>query len=181
MRVLLSEDDIQQEVLQLAQTISSDYRDKPLTIVGILQDSIVLMADLMRRLEIPAQMRVIQPYLGHVGPDKPGLLCISDITQAAVDGRHVLLIEDVFDTGRTLAQAISQFDDCNPLSVRSAVLLRKETGKEVVIEPDYVLFEIPDELVVGYGLDYHGSYRHLPHIALLETEDILADQAVLVR
>lgn len=173
MKILVSQNELQDGVARLAQRISDEYRGKPLMLIGILQDSIVLLADLMRRMDMPSQMRVLQPVCHHEGPDRPNHLCVDRTTAEAVQNHHILIVDDVFDTGLTLLETMCQVDDLCPLSVKSAVLLYKRGRQETLAGPDYVVFEIPDETVVGYGLDYHGHHRQLPHIAALEPHEML--------
>ena len=172
MNILISQRDLQNGVARLAQRISYEYRDMPLMLIGILQDSIVLLGDLMRQLEIPAQVRIVQPTFLHQGPNRPSHLCVDQMTAEAVQNHHVLIVDDVFDTGLTLLETMCQVDESCPLSVKSAVLLRKRGRQQTAAGPDYVAFDIPDKTVVGYGLDYHGHFRCLPHIAALEPHEM---------
>ena len=130
------------------------------------------MADLMKLMHIPSQMCIVQNRSAHVGPDKPTSLTIDDQVARMVHQRHVVLVDDVLDSGLSLLDVICQLDDLGPLSIRAAVLLRKKDRQELLREPDYVVFDIPDEVVVGYGLDYRGMYRHLPYIAALDPADL---------
>jgi hypoxanthine phosphoribosyltransferase len=172
MKVLVSEKELHDGVARLAQQISDHYRGKPLMMVGILQDSIVLMADLIRRMDIPSQVRIVQPVRDHVGPDRPSELCVDMTTAEAIRNHHILIVDDVFATGFTLLEMMCQVDELSPLSVKSAVLLCKRGRKKTLAGPTYVVFEIPDETVVGYGLDFQGRYRRLSHIAALEPHEI---------
>ena len=174
MRQIISETELEEGVRRLAQRISEDYDDQPLTIVGILQDSIVLLGDLMRRMEIPSHMCVVHTRRAHFGPGQPATLDVDDHTANVVNGRHVLIVDDVLDTGWSLFELTCALDNHNPLSVRSAVLLRKRNRQEVTVVPDYVVFDVPNELIVGYGLDCEGFYRNLPYIAALDPEDAAA-------
>lgn len=177
MREIVSETELKQGVERLAQQLSDEYRGKPLTIVGILQDSIVLLADLMRLMDIPSQMCIVHSRRAHFGPDQPGALEIDEHTANVVNGRHVLIVDDVLDTGWSLFELVCELDNLNPLSVRSAVLLRKEQRQDVSIAPDHVVFDIPNEVIVGYGLDCDGFHRNLPYIAALDPEDVAATKA----
>ncbi len=172
MRTLLTEEQLRQGVAQLAGEIREYYADRPLTIVGVLIGSVVLLADLIRLLDIPLRVEMVQAR-SYRGPNtRPGPLVLNlDLLSSDVRGRHVLLVDDIFDTGHTLDELIPQIDELEPASVRTAVLLRKEGRCEVSLKPDFVAFDIPNEFVVGYGLDYLDSYRNLPHVAVLEAED----------
>jgi hypoxanthine phosphoribosyltransferase len=171
---LLAEEQILGAVKRLAQEISAQYAGRPLTVIGVLTGSIVLVADLIRHLDLPLRVGVIQAR-SYRGPEtRPGVLAIDDSMLPDVKGRDVLLIDDIFDTGRTLATVVRQMAALEPRSVRSAVLLRKLGRQEVELQPDYVAFDIPDVFVVGYGLDYQDAFRHLPYVAMLEPDELAA-------
>jgi hypoxanthine phosphoribosyltransferase len=168
--ILISEDRIRDRVAELGRQIERDYQGKPLTIVGILTGSVILLADLIRQVQLPLRVALLQAssYKGAV-TDR-GSLTINDAFAPEVEGRHVLLLDDIFDTGHTLAALVPKLLDRGALDVRTAVLLRKEGRQEVAMEPDYVGFAIPDAFVIGYGLDYDDEYRHLPYIAVLDPD-----------
>jgi hypoxanthine phosphoribosyltransferase len=171
---LLAEEQILGAVKRLAHEISAQYAGRPLTVIGVLTGSIVLVADLIRHLDLPLRVGVIQAR-SYRGPEtRPGVLAIDDSMLPDVKGRDVLLVDDIFDTGRTLATVVRQVAALEPRSVRSAVLLRKLGRQEVELQPDYVAFDIPDVFVVGYGLDYQDAYRHLPYVAMLEPDELAA-------
>jgi hypoxanthine phosphoribosyltransferase len=128
------------------------------------------MADVIRKLEMPLRVGVVQAS-SYQGNDR-GKLSINSEMMLDIKGRDVLLIDDIFDTGHTLTKVIDLMNELSPNSIRSAVLLQK-TGKQLVDwRPNFVAFEIPDEFVVGYGLDYNDEYRNLPYLAALEPADI---------
>jgi hypoxanthine phosphoribosyltransferase len=171
-KLLLSEEQIRGGIGRLAGEVGQFYAGRPLTIIGVLTGSMVLVADLIRRIDLPLRVGVIQARSYH-GPNvRPGLLEINDSMLPDIHGRDVLLVDDIFDTGRTLAMVTEQIQALGPASVRSAVLLRKLGRQEVELCPDHVAFEIPDAFVVGYGLDYQDAYRHLPYVAVLEADDL---------
>jgi hypoxanthine phosphoribosyltransferase len=172
MKILLSEEQLQQGIRQMADKIQEHYQGKPLTIIGVLIGSVVLLADLIRLLKMPLRVELVQTR-SYRNDTRPGPLVINtDLLSNSIRGRHVLLVDDIFDTGHTLWDLIPQIDDLGPSSLHSAVLLRKQGRCEVDYKPDFVAFEIPDEFVVGYGLDYHDLYRNLPHVAVLESADM---------
>ena len=171
MKVLLSEELIQQGVGKLALDIESVYQDRPLTIVGLMTGSIVLLADLIRLLKMPLRVGVLQASSYRDGTKRQQLQINSDL-MLDISNRDVLVIDDIFDTGHTLHEVLFRLRQLTPNSIRSAVLLRKSGRQEVAIQPDFVVFEIPDEFVVGYGLDYCDQYRNLPFVAALEPADI---------
>jgi hypoxanthine phosphoribosyltransferase len=167
MEVLLSAEQIQKGVEEMAQRIARDYRDSPLTIVGVLTGSLVFLADLIRRIDLPLKIGLLQASSYRGRATEPGELLFSDELLPDVRGRHVLLLDDILDSGRTLTRMIAHLRGLEPLSVRVAVLLRKRGRQEMALEPDYCGFEVPNAFVVGYGLDFNDEYRHLPHIAIL--------------
>lgn len=177
MKVLLSKEDLHDGVMRMADEIANCYEDRQLTIVGVLTGSVVLMADLIRLLDLPMRVGVLQASSYRGATTTRGDLVINSELMLDISGRDVLLVDDIFDTGHTLARVIEKMRDFGPSSVRSAVLLRKQGRQEVEYQPDFVAFDIPDEFVVGYGLDYEDMYRNLPHLAALDAEDIARHKA----
>lgn len=171
MKILVTQAQIEESVTRLAAEIRRREGDKPLTVIAIMTGSIVFLADLIRKLDMPLRVGVVQTS-SYRGGTTRGALSINSAMMPDVAGRDVLLIDDIFDTGNTLAEVIALIDDLKPTSVRSAVLLLKQGRQEVTMRPDYVGFEIPDEFVVGYGLDYADLYRNLPYLAALEPSDL---------
>ena len=172
MKELLSAEQLQEGVERLAGEISRHYAGRPLTIIGVLTGSVVLLADLIRLLDMPLRVGVIQASSYRGNSTERGHLLINADLMPDIAGREVLLVDDIFDTGHTLVEVISRLDELGPRSVRSLVLLRKKGRQEVSIDPDFVGFDIPDEFVVGYGLDYADLYRNLTNLAALEEEDL---------
>lgn len=172
MRTLLSEEQIREGVVDLAGQIESFYRDKPLAIIGILTGSLVLLADLIRLIDLPMRLGLVQAHSYRGTATTPGLLRINGDFLPEVQGRDVLLVDDIFDTGNTLMEVLDQIDDLKPNSLRTAVLLSKEGRQQFAYRPNYTAFTIPDQFVVGYGLDYNDMYRNLPHIAVLEETEL---------
>jgi hypoxanthine phosphoribosyltransferase len=175
---LLSKEELHDGVNRMADEIMSLYRDRQLTIVGVLTGSVVLMADLIRVLDLPMRVGVLQASSYRGATTTRGELAINSELMLDISGRDVLLVDDIFDTGHTLVQVLEKMRDFGPTSIRSAVLLRKHGRQEVDYQPDFVAFEIPDEFVVGYGLDFEDMYRNLPYLAALEAEDIARHKAV---
>jgi hypoxanthine phosphoribosyltransferase len=171
---LLGEEEIRGGVQRLAREIGDHYATRPLTVVGVLTGSIVLVADLIRYLDLPLRVGVIQARSYCGAATSPGPLAIDASMLPDIRGRDVLLVDDIFDTGRTLAALVEQFATLGPSSLRTMVLLRKAGRQQVALQPDYVGFEIPDVFVVGYGLDYQDGYRHLPYLAELDGDDLRA-------
>ena len=173
MKILLTEDQLREGIRRMAGEIQKHYDDKPLTLVGVLMGSVVLLADLIRLLSAPLRVELVQarcdPAKGVcLGP----LVIDEDLLSYGVHGRNVLLVDDIFHTGQTLWDLIPQIDELGPTSVRSAVLLQKEGQCKVDMKPDFVGFTIPNEFVVGYGLDYRDRYRDLPYVAALEPGEL---------
>jgi hypoxanthine phosphoribosyltransferase len=172
MRTLYTESELHQGVKRMAGEISQTYGDCHLTIVSVLTGSVVLVADLIRMLEMPMRVGVIEASSYGGATTTRGELTINAELMIDIGGRDVLLVDDIFDTGHTLVKVIDKMHEYEPNSIRSAVLLRKQGRQEVKQQPDFVAFDIPDEFVVGYGLDYDDLYRNLPHLAVLENEDL---------
>ena len=173
MKQLLSEDELRAGVDAMAAEITKRYGDSPLTIVAVMTGSLVLLADLIRRLNMPIRVSLIQAS-SYRGGTESGQLWIRDDMMLDVGDRDVLIVDDIFDTGKTL-QAIERcIKLMNPKSVSTGVLLHKKRAEQVDMSPDFVGFHIPDEFVVGYGLDYRDLYRNLPFLGILEPSEIEA-------
>ena len=158
----------------MARDIMRDYADRDLTVVAILQGGIVLMADLLRRVQLPHRIETISVTSYH-GTESTGTVTFLQNRLPDLNGRHVILLDDILDSGRTLHAIRERLSaECAPASVRICVLLRKRKQRACVVEADYVGFDIDDEFVVGYGLDYQGRYRNLPYIGVLKPEAIAA-------
>jgi len=170
MEILIPADRIRHRVEELGRQIAADYRDKPVTIIGVLTGSLIFLSDLVRQLELPLRIGLIQASSYRGAVTAPGELHIQPELAPDVRGRHVLLLDDILDTGRTLSHLCGHFRELGAASLRVAVLLRKEGRQQVPFEPDYCGFEIPNAFVVGYGLDYNDEYRNLPYIAVLPGE-----------
>ncbi|MBN1852738.1 MAG: hypoxanthine phosphoribosyltransferase [Pirellulales bacterium] len=179
MRTLLSQEELHAGVCRMADQIAACYQGKQLTIVGVLTGSVVLVADLIRLLDLPIRVGVIQASSYRGATTIRGELSINSELMLDISGRDVLLVDDIFDTGHTLHKVIQRMREFEPTSLRSAVLLHKQGRQEVDIRPDFIAFQIPDEFVVGFGLDYEDMYRNLPYLAALEPADI-ADHAQMI-
>jgi hypoxanthine phosphoribosyltransferase len=167
MQMLISAGDIQKRVAELARQITRDYAGQPITLLGVLTGSLMFLADLVRQLDLPSRIGFLQASSYRGKTTKPDKLTILPGLMPDVRGRHVLLLDDILDTGRTLNQVVELVQELGPKSLRTIVLLRKRGRQELPVEPDYFGFEIPNVFVVGYGLDYNDEYRQLPHIAVL--------------
>jgi len=171
-KILLTETQLLEGVSRMANEVAAAYQGRTLTIVGVLTGSVVLLSDLIRQLDLPLRVGVVQAssYRGAT-TTRSGLVINADM-MPDIAGRDVLLVDDIFDTGHTLLEVLERMKQLGAKSVRSLVLLRKEGRQEVDLEPDFVGFDIPDAFVVGYGLDYNDAYRNLPYVAALEPEDL---------
>jgi hypoxanthine phosphoribosyltransferase len=167
MEILIPADRIQQRVGELAGQITHDYQGQPVTIVGVLTGCLMFLADLVRHLDLPLRIGLIQASSYRGAATMPGELHIYPELVPDVRGRHVLLLDDILDTGQTLNYLVEHLRNLGALSLRVAVLLRKQGRQKIALEPDYCGFDIPNAFVVGYGLDYQDEYRHLPYIAVL--------------
>jgi hypoxanthine phosphoribosyltransferase len=167
MKTLLAAEQIQERVAQLAEQIARDYHGRPMTIVGVLTGCLMFLADLVRHLDLSLRIGLIQASSYRGAATAPGALHIQPELLPDLRGRHVLLLDDILDTGQTLAHLHRHLGGLEAVSLRTAVLLRKRGRQRVPFEPDYCGFDIPDAFVVGYGLDYNDEYRHLPYIAVL--------------
>ena len=168
MDILITAERIQERVEEMARQIAQDFRGRrPLTIVGVLTGSLMFLADLVRRLDMPLRIGLIQASSYRGETTTPGELHVQPELQPDVRGRHVLLLDDILDTGQTLTHLTRHLHSLGAASVRVAVLLRKQGRQQVPLDPDYCGFDIPNAFVVGYGLDYNDEYRHLPYIAVL--------------
>ena len=168
-KILLSEEKIEQTVTRLASEISRDYAGKKLLLLGILKGSVVFMGDLMKHISIPVQidfMRVSSYGHGTVSSGRVNI--ILDLFRNDIGDCDILIVEDIIDSGKTLSYLTQYLRNKGAHSVRTCTMLDKPSRREVDFEPDYVGQGIPDEFVVGYGLDYNEDYRALPYVGVLK-------------
>lgn len=165
--VLISEEQLAAKVAELGARISKDYEGKKLIILGVLKGSVVFMTDLLRQITIPVEMDFMAVSSYGSGTKTSGVVKILKDLDRLIQGYHVLIVEDILDSGMTLSYLTELLRDRNPASIRIATLLDKPDRRKVDIKPDYVGFAIPDEFVVGYGLDYAELYRNLPFVGVL--------------
>jgi len=166
-RVLISEEQLSAKVAELGAAISRDYEGKKLMIIGVLKGSVVFMADLLRKITIPVEMDFMAVSSYGAGVKTTGVVKILKDLDRLIEGYHVLIVEDILDSGMTLSYLTELLRDRSPASIRIATLLDKPERRKVDISPDYVGFTVPDEFVVGYGLDYAELYRNLPYVGIL--------------
>ncbi len=170
-QVLITEDQIRDKVRELGRQISVDYASTSVTLVSVLKGSLPFMADLMRQIEIPLQIDLMEvSSYGGATTETSGLVRILKDLSSSIEGKDVLIVEDIIDTGLTLNYLLRYLRGKNPRSLRICALLDKPTRRLVEIPIDYLGFTIPDEFVVGYGLDFSEFYRNLPFIGVLRRE-----------
>ncbi len=170
--VLISESDIERRVTELANQISSDYKDKgDLVLVGVLKGAFIFLADLSRRMTIPRTIEFIAVSSYRSGSLSTGAVRLVMDVRGSIAGRHILIVEDIVDTGHTLNYLIGMLESHRPASIRTCTLLHKADSAEVDIDIDYIGFGIGNEWVVGYGLDYAEHDRTLPYIGTVTPTD----------
>lgn len=167
MEVLIPADRIHARVGELAKEIAQVYEGKPVTVVGILTGCLIFTADLIRHIDLPLRVAFVTASSYRGETTIAGKLEIRDELLPDIADRHILLLDDILDTGKTLTRVVAHLIDKGAASVKVGVLLRKIGRQEVPFEPDFVGFTIPDKFVIGYGLDFNDEYRHLPYIGVL--------------
>ena len=164
MDLLISREEIAQKIQETAATIDRDYQDKKLTIILVMKGSICVASDLMRELKTPFTIEYIKASSYGQNGTTPGELYIDGFEKLNLEGKDVLVVDDIFDSGKTMAEVLKKLETKKPNSLKSLVLLLKDVPHKVNILPDYSLFTIPNRFVIGYGLDYKEYYRGLPGI-----------------
>ena len=164
-RVLISEAEIKAAVKEAGKKISESYDGRPLLLVSILNGAFVFMADLCREITVPCEVAFMCAKSYYKGTESSGIINITMDLEQDISGYHVVIVEDIIDTGRTLNDVVKLLKARNPLSLRVVTLLDKPSRRLVEFEPDMALFEIEDHFVIGYGLDCGELYRNLPYIA----------------
>jgi hypoxanthine phosphoribosyltransferase len=169
--ILLTEDEIQNRIADLGRQISTDYAGRQLTLVSVLKGSLPFMADLMRAISIPVRIDLMEvSSYGGTSTESSGLVRILKDLSASIEGEDVLIVEDIIDTGLTLNYLLRYLRGKNPATLQICTLLDKPARRLVDIPVDYVGFTIPDQFVVGYGLDYGEVYRNLRFVGVLRPE-----------
>ena len=170
LEVLVSEEEIKQKVSEIAERIMKDYKGKNLVLIGILKGSLIFMADLMRAVDLRCTLDFMSVSSYGDGTSSSGVVKILKDLDQPIEGKDVLIIEDIIDTGYTLSYLKEILTARNPNSIKFATLLDKPSRRKADIDVDYVCFEVPDEFVVGYGIDFAQEYRNLPYIGILKPE-----------
>lgn len=173
MKTILTEAELQEGVRRIADELNQTYAGRPLTIVGVMTGCIILLSDIIRQLKMPLRVGVVQAS-SYRDSTTSGSLVINSELMLDISERDVLILDDIFDTGKTMVKLIEKMNELSPKSLQTGVLLLKKGQQQVEYRPDYVAFEIPNEFVVGYGLDYRDQYRNLPYLAALEEQEINA-------
>jgi len=169
-QILISEDALQARIAELGEQISRDYKGKDLLLIAVLKGSVLFMADLMRAISIPHAIDFMATSSYGSGTESSGVVRILKDLDEPIEGKDVLLVEDIIDTGRTLDYLLRILEERKPASLRVCALLDKRERREVDVPVHYVGFVIPNEFVIGYGLDYAQIYRNLPFIGVLKPE-----------
>lgn len=169
--VLLTEQQIQEKVLELAQQISREYEGKDPVFVGVLKGVVMFFGDFVKKVTVPCQIDFMW-ISSYQGSDSTGKMCVRKDVSADLKGRHVVILEDIFDTGNSLDFTYHHLLSKEPASLKICTLLDKPERRNpaVKVQPDYTGFVIPNEFVVGYGLDYNEYYRNLPFVGILKPE-----------
>ncbi len=168
--VLISSSEIQEKVREMGERITEDYRDERPLLVGVLRGAIVVMGDLMRRIDLPCEIDFMDISSYGTGTSSSGVVRILKDLEEDITDRHVLVVEDIIDTGLTLSYLRRSLLARRPASLEICALLTKPSRRRVELDVKYLGFEVPDEFVVGYGLDFAGAYRNLPDICVLRPE-----------
>lgn len=170
-KILLSEQQIQARIQELGEVLTKEYADKNPVIVGVLKGVVVFYADMIRHIQVPCQLDFMW-ISSYAGTDSTGKMLVRQDVSADIEGRHVLILEDIFDTGNSLEFTVNHLKKQNPASIKICTLLDKPERRRpgVTVQADYVGFTIPNAFVVGYGLDYNEKYRNLPYVGILKPE-----------
>ena len=169
--ILITEQQIQSRIEELGKILSEEYRDKNPVVVGVMKGVVVFYADMVRKLTVPCQMEFMW-ISSYEGTDSTGSVVVKRDVSVDIKGRHVLILEDIFDTGNSLSFVCEHLMKKEPASLKICTLLDKPSRRKpgVTLQADYVGFTIPNAFVVGYGLDYDEYYRNLPYVGILKPE-----------
>ena len=162
-KVLITAEEIDREIKKLGKQISAEYEGKELVVIGVLKGAFIFLSDLVRAISIPCHIDFMQAQ-SYSGVQSTGIVNITKDLELNVENKHVIVVEDILDTGRTLFSICETLRAKNASSVKVCTFLDKPARRIVDISPDYSCYEIPDNFVVGYGLDYNENYRNLPYI-----------------
>ena len=166
--VLIDEDALQRRIAEIGEEISTDYAGRDLLLIGVLKGAVFFMADLMRGLSIPCEIDFMAISSYGASTDSSGVVRILKDLDINIEGRHVLVVEDIIDSGLTLSYLMRNLEAREPASLEVCALLTKPERREIDVPVRYVGFEIPNRFVIGYGLDFAERYRNLPYVAVLD-------------
>ncbi|WP_066637193.1 hypoxanthine phosphoribosyltransferase [Desulfolucanica intricata] len=169
-KVLITEQELEERIKELGEQISRDYAGKEILVVGILKGAMIFLADLVRSITVPTYFDFMAVSSYGAGARSSGVVRILKDLDRPIEGRHIIIVEDIVDTGLTLNYLVQNLQARNPASLKICTLLDKPSRREVEVTIDYNGFSIPDEFVVGYGLDYNERYRNFPSIGVLKRE-----------
>ncbi len=167
-RVLITKEELDRQVEELGSRISKDYEGKELVIIGVLKGGFIFLADLARKITIPVDLDFMSVSSYGDSSKSSGVVKIIKDVDINISGKHVLIVEDIIDTGLTLNHLVELLKTRGPLSVKICAALDKPSRRKVDVQVDYKGIEIPDEFVIGYGLDYAGKYRNIPEVCILK-------------
>ena len=170
LRVLLSEEEIHAKVKEMGKKITEDYKNSNLMLVTVLKWAVVFLADIMREIDVPAEIDFMVVSSYGSGVKSSGVVKIVKDLDVPLEGKDILIVEDILDSGLTLSYIKELLASRGPRSIKIATLLDKPSRRKVDLQADYVGFSVPDEFVIGYGLDYDEKYRNLPYIGILKPE-----------
>lgn len=168
--IIIKEDEVLSKIKELSKQISEDYKNKNLLVVGILKGSVIFASDLIKNIEIPCEIDFMAVSSYGNSSETSGVVRIIKDLDHSIDGKDIIIVEDIIDSGVTLDYLIRYLKTRNVNSVKIAALLSKPSRRKVEIDVEYLGFEVPDEFIVGYGLDYAEKYRNLPYVAILKEE-----------
>ncbi|ATW25559.1 hypoxanthine phosphoribosyltransferase [Candidatus Formimonas warabiya] len=169
-KVLVTEKEIKSKIKEMGEAISQDYQGKEILVVGILKGSVVFMGDLVRKIKLPLQIDFMEVSSYGKSTESSGAVRILKDLETNIEGRNVLIVEDIVDTGLTLSYLVKILKARKPASLKICTFLNKPSRRKVALEADYNGYDIPDEFVVGYGLDFNEKYRNIPYVAVLKPE-----------
>ncbi len=168
--ILITEEEIKEKVKKIGSEIASSYKGKDLNMIGITTGSIVFFADLIRDIPIPLRVDTMSVSSYGGSTESSGSVKLLSELKLKIENKNVIIVDDIFDTGNTLNNLIKELSKFNPKDIKTCVLLEKQERHLVDMRPDFVCFDVPNEFVVGYGLDYNEKYRNLPYIGILKEE-----------
>jgi hypoxanthine phosphoribosyltransferase len=168
--ILIEEDELQRRIADLGEEISADYRGRDLLLLGVLKGAVFFMSDLMRRLTIPCEIDFMAISSYGASTDSSGVVRILKDLDINIESRHVLVVEDIIDSGLTLSYLMRMLESREPASLEICALLTKPERREIDVDVRYTGFEIPNRFVIGYGLDFAERYRNLPYVAVLHPD-----------